>query len=274
MTVLYEAVDYENASNAGTCEEKKLDKLNNRSKTCMEQTHKAMSQQSPCQFEKTKNSERHSIKAWLREPLQAGSHEKTQIFFHIARRCLQGGSINVDFSSLGSRASGFSEGELQGQRKNMASWGIMMINVCSQRTRTWLVVCPFTFSLKGSLSHKTHWLRCQKYLGGTLSNIQSLSSDATQTNKPQNSVTRLCNYPLYSRQLALHCATCKRHVRLWKPWVAQQTKNDLAETCTKIGFDLIWFTHHTTLLKSDLTWFTPTVRTVCHSSAILVDQSH
>ena len=59
--------------------------------------------------------------------------------------------------------------------------------------------------------------------------------------KPQNFVTRICNYPLYSRQLALHCATCKRHVRLRKPWVAQQTKKRTGRNLHKNWFwlDLI-----------------------------------
>ena len=167
-------------------------------------------------------------------------HSPWMSFFHIARRCLQGGSILVGFSSLVSPASGFREGELQGQRKSMTSFVIIMLyKCCSQRTRTTcLVGCPVTFSLNGSISHKTHWLRCQEYHGDTLSNMQSLSSGARQINKPQTlsqeSATTL--YIPGSWHIIVPPAN-DTSVR-GNPELRSKQGGRL-DTCTKIGFDCL-----------------------------------
>lgn len=139
---------------------------------------------------------------------------------------------------------------------------------CSQRTRTRLVGCPFTLSLNGSVSHKTHWLRCHEYLGVTLSNRIRSTDGTSHKTLSQESATTLYIPGSWHFIVppANNTSVCGN------PELRSKQKNELAETCAKIGFDLTWFTH-TTLLKSDLTWFTPTVRTVCHSSSILVDQS-
>lgn len=61
---------------------------------------------------------------------------------------------------------------------------------CSQRTRTRLVGCPFTLSLNGSVSHKTHWLRCHEYLGVTLSNrIRSTDGTSHKTLSQESATT-------------------------------------------------------------------------------------
>ena len=108
---------------------------------------------------------------------------------------------------------------------------------CSQRTRTRLVGCPFTLSLNGSVSHKTHWLRCHEYLGVTLSNRIRSTDGTSHKTLSQESATTL--YIPGSWHFIVPPA--KRHVRLWKPWVAQQTKNELGRNLHKNWFwlDLI-----------------------------------